>query len=328
MRTTQSIGETEALLDRIDETDLPPVVSELLTEYDDVVGERDRFLWQWLYYLFPRIRLSCVPATAGDSVRTAKLLASLYLVLLDDLAEIEKDRRTFREAAKVPMPHQTREPSRPDVDGAFVEFAARVWERLEEVLETAPRGDRYRDLLTFDLEQSLNAVEYSYLANEHLELASVEEATLYESHNMMLFTYVDLDLLFSPAFDGAELATLRKVVRRAQQMARIGNWVTTWERELDERDFTSGVVAYALENGVVSRQQLDRLGDDGPADERESIARAIRNAEIEAWFLRQWRECYREASAYEDHLRSVDVAAFLDGMETVLACHLASRGMK
>lgn len=328
MNISQSLEESSSHIERITQTTIPEPTSEILAEYDEVVGERDHFLWQWLYYLFPEIQLSCVSPESGTRVRDAKLLASLYVVLLDDLAEIEQDERTFQEAAKVPFRHKTPDITRSGVDGSFVELSARVWAHVEEIVDSSPRNEEFRDLLEFDLKQNLNAIEYSYLISENPSLANVEETTTYDGHNMMLFTYVDLDLMHSPTFDREELATLRNVVRRIQQMARIGNWVTTWERELEEGDFSSGVVVAALEDDVVSPGQLRQLRTGHSPTDRNEIATSIRDAAIEERFLQQWIDLYSDVETYQSELETVDVESVLDGMNTVLECHLASRGLK
>lgn len=326
--TPRSRERNDSPIERIERTTIPDHVSALLDEYDDAVGERDRFLWRWLYFLFPEIRLSCVSPEAGDEVRDAKLLASLYVVLLDDLAEIVKDKRTLEEAAKIPFSHQDPDDTRPGVDARFVELGARVWENVETAIASSPRSDEFREILLFDLEQTLDAIEYSYLTNEHLDLASLEETTIYDSHNMMLFAYADLDLMHSPSFDRDELGALRKVVRRAQRMARIGNWVTTWERELGEGDFSSGVVVSALENDVVSEKQLVRLCDGHAPEKRGEVVTRIREAGIEERFVQRWTDHYAEIDAHRSELRTIDVDSILAGMDTVLECHFASRGLK
>lgn len=328
MQRQQLTGTNESLLQQIDQTTLPANVVELVDEYDETVGIRDGFLWRWLYHLFPEIRFSSVADEMGQTVRDGKLLASMYVVLLDDLAEVDGDEPTFQEVAKVPFPHLIPDITRPGVDTETVELSTRIWECVETVTRTGPRSDSFRDLLLFDVHQTVNAIRYSYLMNHHLELANFEESLFYDSHNMMLFIYTDLDLMYSESLDESELASLRRVVRRAQEMARLGNWITTWERELREGDLSSGIVVYALENDVISKQQATRVRDEDVPEVRDALEGRIREAGLEELFLRRWYDCYREIEAYESELRTLDVESFLDGMETVLACHLASRGFK
>lgn len=326
MKGQQLPEPDDSLLEQINQTTLPGNVEELVGEYDETVGIRDPFLWKWLYYMFPEIRLSCVPDAFDQTVRDGKLLASMYVVLVDDVAEVEADEPTFQEISKVPFPDQVPDISRSGVDSEVVELATRIWECVETVVRTGPRSDSFRDLLIFDVHQTISAIWHSYLVNQHLELASIEESLFHDSSNMMLFPYVDLDLIYSWNYDESDLATLRRVVRRAQQMARLGNWITTWERELKVGDLSSGVIVYALENDVVSREQLLCVRNEG--EERDAVEQRIHEADIEELFLRRWFECHREIRAYESSVRTVDVDSFLDGLETVLLGHLASRGFK
>ncbi|MFC7239859.1 hypothetical protein ACFQS4_16975 [Saliphagus sp. GCM10025317] len=325
-RNTNLTGTTH--LERIERTALPASVSALLETYEETVDERDRFLWKWLYYLFPEITLSCVRPDDSQQVRESKLLVSLYVTILDDLAERDEDVHTFREATKAPFDHRVADETRPEIDAAAVSLAHEVWEHVDDRLESAPRYPEFRDLLRFDLDRTTTAIEYTYLLNHHLELASLEETAIYDSHNMMLFTYAAIDLLYSPAFDRSELGRLREVLRRAQQMTRIGNWVTTWERELEEGDCSSGVVVSAVERGVVSREQLERLRADPATADRDKIVARIQEANIEDRLLERWSEHYEHVEGYATDVESVDVGALLEGLETVLACHLESRGRK
>lgn len=129
-----------------------------------------------------------------------------------------------------------------------------------------------------------------------------------------------------PEFDRTELSSLRRVIRRAQRMVRIGNWITTWERELAEGDFTSGVIVYTLENDIISAAELRALRSSGGDEDVERIADRIREHPVEDVFLRAWREELTAAQAFEAELDSVDVEAY--GIETVMEYHLASRGQK
>ncbi|WP_458189305.1 hypothetical protein [Haladaptatus sp. NG-WS-4] len=56
--------------EQISATTLPESVAELADEYDDVAGERDRYLWQSIYSLFPSFTLSSVPPKFAATART------------------------------------------------------------------------------------------------------------------------------------------------------------------------------------------------------------------------------------------------------------------
>ena len=315
-------------VERVRRCELPNSVNALVSAYDETVGVRDGFLWKWLYFVFPSVTLSCVDSAYEERVRDEKLVASLFIVLLDDVAEREMDRATFEELAKVPFDHQEPHRDREGVDTAYVEFAEDIWERLEELLADAPRRTEYESLFHFDVKQNVNAIDYSYTLNQHLEIANVAESDAYDSNNMMLFTYVNVDLMHSPSFDRDELSEMRQMVWNAQKMARVGNWISTWEREIREYDYSSGIVIYALENGIVDREELYKLSAGRYAGSSDDIIRRIEQAGVEEVFLDKWHQNYEEVQQLKDEIETVDVGSFLSGMEKLMSYHLATKGLK
>ena len=99
----QSIDTSDQLIEEVNAYRLPDRVSELVASYGTTIGDRDRFLWKWLHCMVPKIRLSCVDPASVEHVRDTKVIASMFIVLLDDLAEKHRDRVTFEEAAKITL---------------------------------------------------------------------------------------------------------------------------------------------------------------------------------------------------------------------------------
>lgn len=322
----RSSGDLSERIMRVERHELPETTRNLIDDYESTIGERNRFLWKWLDLLFPEFTLSCARPVEEARLRDAKFLASLFVILLDDMAEKQMDRATFEEASKVPFEHQSADYTREGVDVDCLEFTERVWERFEEHLAGAPRRAEFAELFRFDLKQTINAIEYSYTLNRNLEMANMSEIDRYDCPNMMLFTYVNVDLMHSPDFETRDLSALRRVVLKAQRMARIGNWVTTWEREVGEGDYSSGVVVYALENGLVTAEELYALREG--REEHDRIVDAIADHDVEDIFLHWWQQNYAEVKELEPAIESVDVGAFLDGMQNVMLYHLASKGLK
>ena len=320
--------DSRSCIERVREHELPPGLSRVVDDYEATIGDRERFLWKWAHHLFPTFTLSCVPTEHRETVRDTKLLGLMFVSVLDDTAEKHGDRATFEEAAKIPFNHVAPAFDRDGVDEDVLAFAASLWDRVSPRLERAPRMEEFGEIARFDLTQVLNAIDYSSVANEDVAFVTGNELQTYEAHNMMVFAFADLDILHSPAFDRSELASLRRVVERAQRMVRIGNWITTWERELGEADFTSGIVVYALENDIVSVDELRALAADGGETVVDEVAEVIRDHDVEDVFLRRWHEELAAAREFERDVDSVDLAAYLDGIEGIMDYHLASRGLK
>lgn len=324
----QAVEEDVVSIQQIQQHRLPDHLAALVDRYDETVDGRDPFLWKWLHMVLPNVTLSSVPPESAEQVRDAKTVASMFVVLLDDIGEKERDRVTLREASKIPFEAERARLDAPDADRDALALADEFWTRFDGMLDTPPRRDEFAAVLDFDLKQTLNAIHYALLVNEDLSMINLDENWVYGCANMMLFTYLDVDLMYSPSFDRRELAPLRQAVVRAQRLARIGNWITTWERELGEGDFTSGVVVYALENGFVSYEELAALRDDPSQAAVDRVVERIRDQPVEERFLEQWQRYYDEAIEYGDCIDSVDLRDYMDGMKTVLQYHLASRGLK
>src|SRR4029078_686428 len=99
------------------------------------------------------------------------------------------------------------------------------------------------ELLCYDLEQLLNTVRYSELVNQNLCLLNLVEHDLYSPHGLIITAFATIDLMCMPDFRFEELGRLRQMLWHADWMARIGNLVTTWQREMSDGDLTSGVFA-------------------------------------------------------------------------------------
>lgn len=320
--------ESEDLIESIQAHQLPETLTPILESYAELVGDRPLFLWKWAHMLFPEFTLSCVPPAEIQALSETKLLALMYVSVLDDLAEKHGDHASFEEARKFPFGYQEPDFDRPAVDTDVLSFVQTLWSQLADRFHQSPRGGEFQDILQFDIAQVQNAIEYSYVVNSNPNIATQAELEIYESHNMMLFVFADIDLLHSPSFDRRDLGALREIITHTQRMARIGNWITTWERELSEGDVTSGIVVYALEQEIIELEDVFAIRENGDDATLDSVISTIHDNGVENVFLDQWAEEYATASQLEPDIASVDTAAYLESFETVMDYHMASKGYK
>lgn len=314
-------GPLQAEIDRISESSLPEDLDYWVGQYSEV-GQRDAFLWKWCLEGVSLTCLPCVDPTLRDANNVTKVLGVMFDVLLDDVADTNGQTEYLEQLLKIPFSDQA-----PDFRTSssqqqkYAHLTCRLWETIGRRARTYPRYEEFADLLRFDYAQLLNTMRYSHMVNQNPHLLNLTEHDLYLPHNMHMMISGTLDLMCSPAFDSKEIGSIREVLWHAQCMGRVGNLITTWERELREADFTSGVFARALQQGVLNHQQLV----DPDVDE---VRRTIQSNGCETYFVDEWHNHREKLAGMAGRIRSVDVGQLIGGLEKLIGIHLGSRGLK
>ncbi len=318
---TRDPARLRAAIDRVRQRTLPTELDYWVQEYGKV-GHRPPFLWNWCLEGVTLTTLPCVDPELRESVCTTKLLGVMLDVLLDDVADQSGPGDYLEQSLKIPFAA-----CRPDFSGfspqqqAYADTVARVWETIVARAGAYPHYDEFRELWRFDYLQLLNAMRYSHLINRDPRLLNLVEHDLYLPHNMHMMISSTVDLMCSSGFERAELGRVREAVWNAQCMGRIGNLITTWERELGDRDFTSGVYAFAVRAGLLTPQELI----DG---DQETLRQTIASHDCEGYFLDRWRFHHDQMVALAPSIRSVDINKLVTGLERLVELHLGSRGLK
>lgn len=313
--------ELSKIVAEIRAIEFSPYLQRWIEEYEKV-GQRGRFLWQWCLKGVRLTTLGCVPAKLREHVIETKMLSIIYGTLIDDIADREQDREMLQMAISVVSDDwladrlalwtgRRRE---------YLEMIARLWAEVWARCQSYPCFPQFEFLLRFDNEQSLNAMRYALLANQSPGMLNSIEHDLYQPHNMQIMFMASVDLCASSAFDLNELGIAREIFWHAQRMGRIGNMLTTWEREVLDRDFTSGVFAHALARGILAPSDLRKL----PAFEIMSM---LESAECQAHFIRDWKMHREQMAAKIQNVRSCDLKSYLEGFEKLIVLHLGSRGL-
>lgn len=301
--------------------DVSPYLAAWVDRYARV-GKRNPYLWKWCRQAVNVATLPCVDPKLRESLCDVKTLGVLLDVLWDDVADQSGRGDLLEELLAVPLGRGDRDFSRfTSEEQEYARLACDVWDELMARASSYPRHEEFAHLLRFDYLQLCNVMRYSHLLNGTPELLNLIEHDVYTPHNMHIMICSTYDLMCSPGFDLAELGRLREVVWRTQWMGRIGNLVTTWQRELGEKDFTSGVYARAVIHGDVTIEQLY-------AGDRATIEAAIRAGGHEEYFLRRWKRYRDYLLSPRARLKSFDVRELVAGFERLICLHLGSRGRK
>jgi hypothetical protein len=257
-----------------------------------------------------------------DDVFETKMLSILFGTLIDDIADQEQDREMLESAINIEQVDWRStsicpwDPRRQVYIETIADLWAQVWNRCKRL----PRFAAFEHLLRFDNHQILNAMRYALLVNEKPSLLNVIEHDHYQPHNMQIMFMATVDLCASPKFDIRELGRAREIFWHAQRMGRIGNMITTWEREVLDRDFSSGVFAYAIHRGYIEPTELSSL----PAHEIMSI---LEEAGCQDHFIADWEKHRNRIQEQIRQIRSVDMTPYLEAFERLIKLHLCSRGL-
>jgi transketolase C-terminal domain/subunit len=298
-----------------------PFIERWVEAYERV-GTRNVYLWRWCLHGLGLTTLSCVAPELRQDLCDTKLLAVMYGVMLDDVADhagsddflaaltgiiAGRPERDF--TAFTPQQQQ------------YALFTCELWDTFLARLQQAPRYQEFAELLDYDHRQILNTFAYSCMVNKHPRLLNVQEHDMYMPHNMQMMSFATMDLMCSPDFDRDEVGRLREVVWHAQSMGRIGNLVSTWQREIADHDFTSGVFARALREGDLTLDDLQHASG-------QYIEQAIRRGGHERFFLEKWemhRSCIQQLAA---GIRSVRIDTLLSALDRLMQMELQSVGWK
>ncbi len=284
------------------------------------VGKRDLYLWRWTGCAVDWLTLSCVDQALRRNVCETKFLAAMFNVLLDDLIDERHDAQAMRDVMRL----MSDDNAAADVVGRlgqYGQFTREVWTEIWQRAARYPRFNEFRRLLLYDFRQLGNTVDYSELLYRHPSIINQTEHDLYSPHGMMVACAATLDLMCSPGFEVDDLGRLREVLWHANSMARIGNLMSTWEREIGDDDFSSGMFAHAVSEGWLQPGDLSSAN-------RVRIEAAVRDSGGEREYVERWNRHRERLLQMGDRVRSVSVALLAEGLDRLFVSEQVSRGKK
>lgn len=315
--------EKKKILEQISSYKLSPIVETFADQYGQLFGKRSGFLWKWLGVVYKEsgVTLSTVDPEYIDSITDTKILFTMLFSLLDDTSEYYKDEKLMENMLDI----ITYSPKVKNIEkNKKLIFLKKLWNHFQKEIKNLPRYEEFKDMIRYDINQIVNSVRFSYITNQKPEFMNLQEMEFYGSFNMIVYILNGIDLMASPNFDKKDLPHLRTVFWNAQQMARIGNWLSTWKREIKEEDVSSGVFAYALSNNILSIDELKKLNS---LDEKYIIEK-IENSGMLEYFEKNWIKSYENIKNNKDKIKSVDINQYMNGLENLIKLHLASEGLK
>lgn len=314
-----SPDEIRNIVRDVENTVLPPEIELWSKEYQTRIGTRSPFTWYWLYNVVRLSRFIPTDAMYEASLDAVRFLVSMFVIVLDDSADVLQDEKIFSSLAQIPFYGAGNSTDK------HIQFAASLWHAVRKDIQKLPRYNEFKDLFYFDLTQVINTTKYGLLINQYPYLINKEEYWLYFPTTMQAMLYTTI-LLMGSSIEKEQVGKIRELSFFAQHMVRIGNWMSTWERELQESDVTSIVFPYALEEGFFSLEDI--------LYHKTDILKKADQASLHDLMIKklsgEWESYYGKieqlGKMYEDLLPYVQI--LLPQLERMLVIELASKSLK
>ena len=292
-----------------------------IKEYEKV-GERDGFIWKWLYVVNKVFVCPSVSRKYHKSLVETKFLFNMFIVLIDDVSEKKDSKFFLGELLKVPFRREEIKFVKLNKkEIVYLKFTRKLWRQIERNVKKYPRYNKSKEVFNYDIVQLLNAVEFGRLVCKHYHLINEEEYWAYFPWSMQIVLDYDMDLMCVSRLTDNELRIYRNISLYAQKMGRIGNWISTWEREFRDNDFTSCVFPYALQNNILTLKDIKN-------NNSEHIIKKIKKFKAEKYLLKKWEGYYQEIDKFSLYSTNINIKKILETLEYLIFMHLISRGYK
>lgn len=296
-----------------------PALADYIERYKKIGKRESIFVFEWCYRINSTWTVLDVLEDEKENLRDIKTLLNMFVVQIDDISEIKGSDDLLEELLKLPFNTPIKRDHLSKEDDEYFQLTQEIWEDINKRVKKFPLYSKYKDCFNFDIFQLINSVKYGKLVTDSKYHMNETEYWQYFPNSMQIIINADLDLMCTPTFEIRDLSKFREMILTNQKMARIGNWLTTWQREVRSEDYSSVVVPYALSNGIIDYDDLK---------DSEIIVKKISASDAHEHFLQEWQKLYDISVEIGKKIRSADYLKIIDRFEYLLTMHLISNNLK
>ena len=271
-------------IEKIQKVKLPAELQEWVKEYEKV-GDRDERVWIFTYKIIKEISYFIVcDKKYSESLNKIKFLFSMLVITIDDIADKEKSDKLLNELSELFFYKRKKTKK---LDGVPM-FVLRVFRCIEQEINKYPFFINFEKILYFEIVQIFNSMRFAILVNKHPFMMSRIDYWNYFPCTMQIMAHGILELMCANRkFEEKELKEIRDFFSVVQKMGRIGNWISTWEREIYENDFSSLFFVYAVDYNIIDINNMEKMN-------KLRVVKEIKRLNIEKELIKKWCEYYQE----------------------------------
>ncbi len=288
-RPDQGIDEIQNIIDRYNSVGLPKRNIEFFTNWTYNMTKE--------YFYLPCIDDNYIDILAKDKAKLA-----VFVVLVDDLADNPKIRnqQRLRKALNVPRTEKK------DYNDKYIQVAQDIWDKAKGSIQNYPRYRELQEVFHLDIDRFLNGIFYGYVSNR-IELSNQYENRKYQPSSMMIKPYLDLDLMCSNKINESIIKELRPIFFHAEDICHIGNVLSTWRREIEEKDYSSPLISLGINKGLINKKEI-----------KNNPRKAKRKLEdLEKEILEIAENDFKEIKKHAEDIDQIDIYEFYHDLRSV-----------
>lgn len=303
-------------IERINQIKLPKNLQKWVDEYKKAGGGRDDIIWRFVYLIVrdisPFINYNKKYKKVNIEI---KFLFSMFIIIIDDIVDKEKNNKLFDEITKI-IYFNVKDGDTKKLNKISL-FAIDIHKYIYKQIKQFPFFNNYKNLLKFEITQIFNSMRYSIIVNKHPFIINNFEFWSYFPCSMQIMSYYIIELMCVTSKHSKKyLRESREIVLIIQKMGRIGNCLSTWRRELNEKDFTSLVFFTAIEKGIIRVEDIENIKITNIRDRIEKLG-------VESDILAKWNYYFsiiKNKKEFKNNL--INKKNLLERMEKLLTLQL------
>jgi len=229
-------------------------------------------LSEWLYNNYKCLYLSCVDPSMVSRLADLKTCLCLVDAAVDDSCDyadlIEKNGGDKFSYEMLSMLYNTDKIA----SGVYTSLNPNIGNNryvkttfciISDLIRThimsLPRYCDFRGEFFLAMRNVAKSMEFSYLLNKNKIIYPFPYVVQNRAASTMVEIHSILDLMSSENFDASELGKAIVLFKTADIVAMLSNTISTWKREIIERDYSCPVISLALEKKLIKFSDFEKI---------------------------------------------------------------------
>lgn len=258
-------------------------------------NHRTLYFWQWIKYAF-ELTTHCI-TEERDEIIHLKMKTAIFFYALDDICDELKDEKLLKSIISE-VENKT---------GNYSNLLLKLWDDLQIAYQNTPNYNKVKSELNIAYQAIFNSFFWIQKSGNILTTKIDLDVYLEKvSPTNCVYLAAIIELLFDS--DLTNVKIVKEVALETQKMAQIGNWISTWQREVKQGDYSSGILIYLINNKYIEQIDLNK---------NDNVIDLVKKFDGEKYLMKQWNMLYdqiflKNLQELEGaHLKSFKVILFM-----------------